>query len=109
SDRKLKTVPLMILGGGSNVLFKNNFDGLIIHNNIQGIEIIHEDEEYVLVKSGAGVVWNDLVQYTISKNYPGLENLSLIPGSVGASPIQNIGAYGVEIKNTFSELTAVSL
>lgn len=109
SEPRFKDVRTMVLGGGSNVLFKNNFDGLIIHNNILGIDIIHEDEQFAMVKSGAGVVWNDLVQFAIQKNFPGLENLSLIPGNVGAAPIQNIGAYGVEIKKTFSELTAVTL
>jgi UDP-N-acetylmuramate dehydrogenase len=109
TDSRFRNTPIMILGGGSNVLFKKDFDGLIIHNNIDGIEILREDYDHALVRSGAGVVWNDFVQYTISKNFPGLENLSLIPGFVGAAPIQNIGAYGVEIKKTFHELTAISI
>jgi UDP-N-acetylmuramate dehydrogenase len=109
SDKRFKNIPLMVLGGGSNVLFRNNFDGLVIHNIIDGIKVIEEDDQHVFIKSGAGVVWNDLVQYTIGKNYPGLENLSLIPGSVGAAPIQNIGAYGVEMKRTFYELTAYKI
>lgn len=109
TDSRFRGIRKMILGGGSNVLFKTDFDGLIIHNTISGIEIISEDDNFVFVKSGAGVVWNDLVQFAIQRNFPGLENLSLIPGSVGASPIQNIGAYGVEIKKTFHELTAVGL
>jgi UDP-N-acetylmuramate dehydrogenase len=109
SDRKFSGVRKMILGGGSNVLFSGDFDGLIIHNNIGSIEIIEEDGGMVMLKSGAGVVWNDFVQFAIAHNFPGLENLSLIPGSVGAAPIQNIGAYGVEIKNTFHQLTAINL
>jgi UDP-N-acetylmuramate dehydrogenase len=99
----------MILGGGSNVLFKNDFDGLIIHNTIGGIDILREDENEALVRSGAGVVWHDFVKFTIANKFPGIENLSLIPGCVGAAPIQNIGAYGVEIKKTFHELTVVSI
>lgn len=99
----------MVLGGGSNVLFTNNYDGLIIRNRIENTNILFENEEYVDVKVGAGMNWHSFVLYTIEKNYPGLENLSLIPGCVGAAPIQNIGAYGVEIKNTFLELEAINI
>jgi UDP-N-acetylmuramate dehydrogenase len=93
--------PHFILGGGSNILFTKNFDGLVIKNEINGIEIIKEDEEHIFVKAGAGVVWHDFVLYCIENNFAGVENLSLIPGTVGASPIQNIGAYGVELKDVF--------
>lgn len=86
----------LILGGGSNVLFVNDFDGLVIFPEITGISVIQETAEHVLVEAGAGEDWDDFVAYTVEKGWAGLENLSLIPGHVGASPIQNIGAYGVE-------------
>lgn len=98
---------LMVLGGGSNILFTKDFDGLVIKNEIVGIEIVSEDNDYAYVKAGAGVKWHDLVLYCIDKNLAGLENLSLIPGNVGASPMQNIGAYGVEIKDVFHQLEAL--
>ncbi|TAH25616.1 MAG: UDP-N-acetylmuramate dehydrogenase [Cytophagales bacterium] len=100
-------VPTIILGGGSNVLFTKNFDGLVLINEIKGIEIVNEDNNRVHIKSGAGEVWNDLVIFCINNNWGGIENLSLIPGTVGASPMQNIGAYGVEIKDVFHSLTAL--
>ena len=98
--------PQLILGGGSNILFTKNFDGLVLKNEIKGIEVVKEDDEAVYVKAGAGETWHHLVSYCVERNYAGLENLSLIPGSVGASPMQNIGAYGVEIKDVFHELEA---
>ncbi len=97
---------LMILGGGSNVLFTSNFDGLIVRNEIGGIEIIKEEGEKVWVKAGAGVVWHEFVLWCIDRGLAGVENLSLIPGSVGAGPMQNIGAYGVELKEVFYSLEA---
>lgn len=97
----------MILGGGSNILFTKDFDGLVMKNEIAGMDIVNEDDDYVYVKAGAGVRWHDLVLYCIDKNLAGLENLSLIPGNVGASPMQNIGAYGVEIKDVFHQLEAL--
>lgn len=100
------TDQLLILGGGSNILFTKNFDGLVLKNSLGGIETIDENGEHVFVRAGAGENWHGFVMDCISKNYAGLENLSLIPGSVGASPMQNIGAYGVEIKNVFHELEA---
>lgn len=99
----------MILGGGSNVLFTKNFDGVILKNNIPGIKILKEDDDFVYVKAGAGISWNTLVIYCVNKDLGGIENLSLIPGNVGASPMQNIGAYGVEIKDVFYELEAFHL
>src|ERR1043165_520372 len=96
----------LILGGGSNLLFTKDFDGIVVKNNIKGISVIREDADHVYVKAGAGEVWHELVMFCIANNYPGLENLSLIPGNVGASPMQNIGAYGVEIKDHFYELEA---
>ena len=101
--------PLLIIGGGSNILFTRDFPGLIILNSIKGIEIIEEDSSKVLIASGGGEVWQDLVDFALKHNLGGLENLSLIPGSVGAAPIQNIGAYGVELKETMESLTAIEL
>lgn len=100
---------LMLLGGGSNILFRKDYDGLVLHNAISGIEELHEDEDYVYVKAGAGENWHSLVLYTLEKNWAGLENLSLIPGNVGASPMQNIGAYGVEVQDLFWSLEAFHL
>src|ERR1700761_7625820 len=98
----------LVLGGGSNMLFVKDFDGLVIRMNIRGIEHrINHDE--VHVEAGAGEVWNDLVNFCVAREYAGLENLSLIPGSVGASPIQNIGAYGVELKDVFESCQAFEI
>lgn len=98
--------PLLILGGGSNVLFRKDFEGCIAKNELKGIELIREDEQYYYVRAQAGENWNAFVQHCIAHDYAGIENLSLIPGNVGASPMQNIGAYGVEIKDVFYELQA---
>lgn len=100
---------LMILGGGSNILFTKNFDGLVLKNDIPGIETVHEDADHVYVKVGAGENWHKFVMHCIDSNFAGVENLSLIPGNVGASPMQNIGAYGVEIKEVFHDLEAMHL
>jgi UDP-N-acetylmuramate dehydrogenase len=97
----------LILGGGSNILFSKNFRGLIIKISIPGIKILEENNSSVLIESGAGVIWNDLIQFCIKKNLGGIENLSLIPGTVGAAPMQNIGAYGTEIRETFHSLSGV--
>lgn len=102
----LKDQNFLVLGGGSNILLMNDLDS-VLKISIPGINIIDEDEEFVYVESGAGVIWNDLVNFTLEKNLGGIENLALIPGTVGAAPIQNIGAYGVEIKDTFHSLNAV--
>lgn len=99
----------MVLGGGSNILFNKNYDGFVLKNKIPGISIIKEDEHHVYVKAGAGIAWHGFVMYCVGNNYGGVENLSLIPGNVGASPMQNIGAYGVEIKDVFYELEAFHL
>ena len=96
----------MVLGGGSNVLFTKDYDGLVLKNEISGIEVVGETADHVLVKAGAGVNWHQFVLHCLEHNYAGVENLSLIPGNVGASPMQNIGAYGVEIKDVFHELEA---
>lgn len=99
----------LIIGGGSNMLFTKNFEGIVLKNNLKGIKVVKEDNDFVEVQSAAGEVWHDFVMWCIEKNYGGLENLSLIPGCVGASPMQNIGAYGVEIKDVFSELEAYEI
>lgn len=101
--------PKMILGGGSNILFTQNFNGLILKNEIRGINQIGEDEKHYFIQAGAGENWHEFVQYCIAQNWAGLENLSLIPGNVGASPMQNIGAYGVEIKDRFKSLEALNI
>ncbi|MBC7696602.1 MAG: UDP-N-acetylmuramate dehydrogenase [Burkholderiales bacterium] len=97
----------LILGGGSNLLITKNVDALVIKNELKGIELIKETSDHVFVKCAAGEVWHEFVMWCINKNYGGLENLSLIPGCTGASPMQNIGAYGIEIKDTFYEMEAV--
>jgi len=105
-DSRLTT---FILGGGSNILFTKDFDGYVLKNNIRGIAKINEDDEYVYVKAGAGENWHQFVLFCIENNWQGIENLSLIPGNVGASPMQNIGAYGAEIREVFLELNAFHL
>lgn len=109
SDNKLGALPRLVLGGGSNILFTGNFDGVVLRNGIKGIELLKEDAEHYYVKVGAGEVWHEFVLHCIKNNYAGVENLSLIPGSVGAAPIQNIGAYGVEQKEVFHELEAIDI
>ncbi len=99
----------LLLGGGSNILFTKDFDGLVLKNEINGIDLLHEDGEYLYVKAGAGENWHRFVLYCIERNWAGVENLSLIPGNVGASPMQNIGAYGVELENIFHSLEAFHL
>ena len=96
----------LILGGGTNILLTKDFDGLVLKNEITGIKLIHEDNDYVFVKAGAGENWHQFVLYCLQRNWAGVENLSLIPGNVGASPIQNIGAYGVELEDVFWDLEA---
>ncbi|MEQ9265876.1 MAG: UDP-N-acetylmuramate dehydrogenase [Balneolaceae bacterium] len=106
---RAKEQKLLVLGGGSNLLFIDDFDGVIVRNLIKGIKLVEEDEDSVLLKVGAGEDWNEFVEYTVSEGYGGIENLSLIPGTVGAAPIQNIGAYGVELKDTFESLEALHI
>ncbi|MDD2279429.1 MAG: UDP-N-acetylmuramate dehydrogenase [Bacteroidales bacterium] len=96
-----------VLGGGSNVLFKGDFKGVVIKPGIVGIDVVAEDEQSISIKVGAGVEWDNLVEYAVNSGLGGIENLSLIPGSVGASPIQNIGAYGVEAKDTIEYVEGV--
>jgi UDP-N-acetylmuramate dehydrogenase len=102
-------LPTMILGGGSNILFTKNYDGIVLKNAISGIHTVHEDEDHIYVKAGAGANWHQFVMHCIKNNFAGAENLSLIPGNIGASPMQNIGAYGVEVKDVFYSLEAFHL
>jgi UDP-N-acetylmuramate dehydrogenase len=98
--------PKLVMGGGSNLLLTKNVDGLVLKIEINGIDEVKEDNMHIYVRAGAGENWHAFVSYTMKRNWGGLENLSLIPGSVGAAPIQNIGAYGVELKDVFYELEA---
>jgi UDP-N-acetylmuramate dehydrogenase len=107
SDEKLKQEKKFILGGGSNILFTKDFEGIIIKVSIPGIKLLEEHSDSVVIEAGAGIIWDDLVKYCVDKNYGGIENLTLIPGTVGAAPIQNIGAYGQELADTFFSLSGV--
>ena len=98
-----------ILGGGSNLLFTEDYDGLIIHNKIAGICILEDNENDVIVEVGAGENWHNFVMWSVSQGLSGIENLALIPGTVGASPIQNIGAYGLEVKDTIIKVAAIEI
>ena len=109
SLEKFKREKKLILGGGSNILFTKDFDGLVISNDIMGISVVEETDEEVIISAKSGEEWDNLVNYTVNKNLGGIENLKLIPGKVGASPIQNIGAYGVELKDSFYQLVTVNL
>jgi len=100
---------IFILGGGSNVLLTKDIDAFVIHINIKGIKIISEDKHHVCLSVMGGENWHDFVQYCIGKDYGGVENLSLIPGNIGTAPIQNIGAYGVELKDVFESCQAISI
>jgi UDP-N-acetylmuramate dehydrogenase len=102
-------LPLLILGGGSNILFTKDFPGTVMKISIKGIHIIKEDEDTVWVKADAGENWDEVVKFCVNNGWGGLENLSAIPGNAGASPVQNIGAYGVEMKDTFFELETFDL
>ncbi len=102
-------LPLIILGGGSNVLFTKDFEGYVLRPNIKGIEIIDDSDDFVKIRVGAGEDWDVLVDYCVDKNWGGIENLSLIPGNVGTCPIQNIGAYGVEVKDVITEVETLEI
>ena len=104
---KEKQLPVFILGGGSNILLTRDIEGLVIKLEIKGINLVKEEGDQLWVEVGAGEMWHELVLHSIAQDWAGLENLSLIPGTVGASPMQNIGAYGVEIKDVFDSLQAM--
>lgn len=106
ADAALAAMPRLVLGGGSNLLLTQDFAGLVLHMRGAGIEVIGEDDEFTYVRAAAGENWHGFVQWTLAQGLGGLENLSLIPGSVGAAPIQNIGAYGIEVKDRFHALSA---
>ncbi|HUB59840.1 MAG TPA: UDP-N-acetylmuramate dehydrogenase [Puia sp.] len=99
----------VVLGGGSNILLSGDIDGWVLINGIRGIDLVDEDDRYFYVRVGAGENWHGFVEYCLDRDWAGVENLSLIPGSVGAAPMQNIGAYGVELKDVFHELEAWDL
>jgi len=106
---KQESLAVLILGEGSNTVFSKDFDGLVILNRLAGIEVLREDSNEVLVRVAAGENWHEFVRYALQKNWHGLENLALIPGLVGAAPIQNIGAYGVEVKDTVETVSFVDI
>ena len=108
-DESLGRMPLLVLGEGSNILFRNNFEGLVLQPGMKGIELLEENGSEVLVKVGAAENWDRWVDHAVGQGWYGLENLSLIPGSVGSSPVQNIGAYGVELRDRFEWLDAWDL
>ena len=109
SDKKFKNEKNLIIGGGSNILFTKDYEGVILYSCIKGIHILEENDNHIKVKVGSGENWDDFVKFCVSKNWYGIENLSLIPGSVGAVPIQNIGAYGVEVKDYIYDVNGIDL
>ncbi len=106
---EFKENPKLFLGGGSNVLFTKDFDGLVILNKLKGVEILSEDSESVVIRCMGGEIWHDLVVFAVERGLWGIENLALIPGTVGAAPMQNIGAYGVELKDTVENVEAFDI
>lgn len=108
-DQAYANIPKLILGGGSNILFTRDFDGLVIKMNIRFKHRIRENADSVWIQAGAGIEWHEFVMYCTDRGLGGIENLALIPGTLGAAPMQNIGAYGVEIKDTFVSLEAVHM
>lgn len=101
--------PVLHIGRGSNLLFLNNYKGLILHSAIRSVQVVEHNEDSVLIEVGGGMIWDDLVHYAVSNGWWGIENLSLIPGEVGAAAVQNIGAYGVEVSDVLVSVTVLSL
>lgn len=108
-QRLVRENPLLVVGQGSNLLFLNDFDGVVLHSAIRGIQTVEETEDAVLIEVGSGVIWDDLVGYCVKQGWSGIENLSLIPGETGAAAIQNIGAYGVEIKDVVQKVKTIRI
>lgn len=108
-DARVANLPVLVLGGGSNVVFTRDFDGLVLLDEIAGLQVVREDDDAWYVEAGGGENWHAFVAWTLENGMPGLENLALIPGTVGAAPIQNIGAYGLEMRTYFDSLVAVEL
>ena len=106
---KNKNINKLVLGGGSNILFTKDYDGIVIKNSLTGINIVYEDKNIIRVKACAGESWPGFADYCVKKGWSGIENLSLIPGTVGASPVQNIGAYGVEVKDSVFEVEVLDI
>ncbi len=107
-DQRFRDLPRLVMGGGSNLLLTRDFEGVVLRPALRGIQYLHQDQEAHYVRACAGEPWHHLVQWTLGRGYAGLENLSLIPGLCGAAPIQNIGAYGVELRDRFAGLTSAS-
>ena len=103
------TSPYLHIGGGSNLLFTKDYEGTILHSRIGGVEVVAETDDDIVVRVGAGVVWDDFVDYCVQRHWSGVENLSLIPGEVGASAVQNIGAYGVEVKDLIVRVETLNI
>lgn len=109
SEEEIKGLPVFAIGSGSNLLFNGNFNGILVHSDIKTIELISENETNVIVRVGSGYVWDELVSEFVEKGWSGAENLSGIPGEVGASPVQNIGAYGIEVSNLIESVEALNI
>lgn len=109
SEKETMPHPFLHIGGGSNLLFISDFKGTVLHSSIKGIEIVERSGEYVIIRVGAGEVWDDFVAFCVEQGWSGVENLSLIPGEVGASAVQNIGAYGVEAKDMIDKVEAIEI
>jgi UDP-N-acetylmuramate dehydrogenase len=109
SNESIKDEKILIIGEGSNILFINDFNGLVIHPNLPGIQVVKEDRQNIWLEVGAGEVWDEFVQYAVDNQLGGIENLSLIPGSVGAAPVQNIGAYSQEVSNVVEKVKGFDL
>lgn len=109
ANESFQKIDRLVLGGGSNYLFVTNFEGIVLHPAIPGIRVLGEDEQFVWLEAGAGVIWDDLVEYTVTEGWGGLENLSAIPGNVGAAPVQNVGAYGSDASQSIHEVNVVML
>ena len=109
ADAQWRAEPRFVLGGGSNIVITGDVKQLVLKVEIKGLRLVEENERAWIVEAGAGEVWHDAVEWMVRNGYPGLENLALIPGTVGGAPVQNIGAYGVELQDRFDSLDAYDL